>query len=244
MLEATLTGATLRPLTRRVSWAQQSMPGRSPYWHLQRCGSQHRDERGCADKLGFVADGMYELLADNVPADRIGALIAHPALWRKMAKLRNGHHERQYAADRAGGRGEVGEALHDGAPFTGGNTCKAVLGDWRNYLFGVRRTSPCASCPRASWAATYRSACWSTHAATLCLRGPRASARLKASRSPSRCSRLHTCSAGLSRAVTRVPASNHGSRRVPAIIHDALLHAAPTRSRRRAIGGALFQQEG
>lgn len=45
---------------------------------------------GAPANWDFLADAVYELLADNVPEEEIGAFIANPALWKVMAKLKTG----------------------------------------------------------------------------------------------------------------------------------------------------------
>jgi HK97 family phage major capsid protein len=83
----------------------------------------------------FLADGMYELMVDNVPAASIGAMIGHPKIWQHMTKLK----------DSAGNPLQVPEDLAKlpklwttAAPFDG-TTAKAVIGNWSDYLFGVRQ---------------------------------------------------------------------------------------------------------
>src|SRR5207237_478061 len=45
---------------------------------------------GAPSNWDWLVDAIYTLLASNVPQDQIGALIGHPALWKKMRKLKSG----------------------------------------------------------------------------------------------------------------------------------------------------------
>jgi HK97 family phage major capsid protein len=45
---------------------------------------------GAPANWDFLADAMYELLADNVPEEEVGSFIANPALWKVMAKKKTG----------------------------------------------------------------------------------------------------------------------------------------------------------
>lgn len=86
-----------------------------------------------------VVDGIYELLADNVPMESIGALIAHPALWKKMRKLKTGISGDNTPLTMPDEVAKMRKLWTTAAPFTGGNTCSAAIADWRDLLYGVRK---------------------------------------------------------------------------------------------------------
>lgn len=86
----------------------------------------------------FVVDGAYELLSRNVPISRIGALIAHPALWKKMTKLKTGLSGDATPLVMPEAVARVPKLWTTSAPLSGG-TAKAVMGAWGDLLFGVRK---------------------------------------------------------------------------------------------------------
>lgn len=93
---------------------------------------------GAPTSWDWAVDAMYELLADNVPQERIGALIGHPAIWKFMRKLKTG-----IASDNTplSMPDEVAKLLKlwtTSAPLDG-STAKAVIGDWSNLLWGIRQ---------------------------------------------------------------------------------------------------------
>lgn len=83
----------------------------------------------------FAVDGMYELMLDNIPMTSIGALIGHPALWRCMAKIKDSNaNPLTVPAEVA----QLRKLWTTTAPLDG-STAQAVIGDWRDLLFGVRK---------------------------------------------------------------------------------------------------------
>lgn len=94
---------------------------------------------GAPTNWDFAVDGMYELMADNVPMERIGALIAHPAVWKKMRKLKTGIASDQTALTMPAEVAALPKLWTTAAPLTGGTTAKGVIADWRDLVFGVRK---------------------------------------------------------------------------------------------------------
>ena len=94
---------------------------------------------GAPTSWDWVVDGMYELLADNVAIDDIGALIAHPAVWKKMRKLKTGLASDNTPLIAPPEVAALPKLWTTGAPLTGGTTAQAIIGDWRSLLFGVRK---------------------------------------------------------------------------------------------------------
>lgn len=94
---------------------------------------------GAPTSWDFLVDGVYELLADNVPADRIGAFIAHPALWKKMAKLKTGITNDMTALQAPVEVAAIPKLWTTAAPLTSGTTAAGIIADWRDLIFGVRK---------------------------------------------------------------------------------------------------------
>lgn len=94
---------------------------------------------GAPTTWDFLTDGMYELMADNVPMDRIGALVAHPALWKKMRKLKTGITNDNTPLTMPAEIAALPKLWTTAAPLTGGTTATGIIGDWRDLLFGVRK---------------------------------------------------------------------------------------------------------
>lgn len=89
---------------------------------------------GAPTSWDFVVDGMYELMADNVPQELIGATIGHPALWRKMRKLKTG-----LSGDNTPLTMPAEVAALPKLWTTAAPTDKAVVANWRDLVMGVRR---------------------------------------------------------------------------------------------------------
>lgn len=93
---------------------------------------------GAPTSWDYVVDGMYELLADNVPMESIGAMIGHPAIWKKMRKLKTGISGDNTPLTMPAEVAALPKLWTTGAPLAAG-TAKAIIGDWRDLLFGVRQ---------------------------------------------------------------------------------------------------------
>lgn len=94
---------------------------------------------GAPTTWDFLTDGMYELMADNVPMDRIGAFIAHPAVWKKMRKLKTGITNDNTPLTMPQEIAALPKLWSTAAPLTGGTTASGIIADWRDLLFGVRQ---------------------------------------------------------------------------------------------------------
>ncbi|MCB1995335.1 MAG: phage major capsid protein [Burkholderiaceae bacterium] len=82
----------------------------------------------------FAIDGMYELLADNVPMANIGALVANPVLWKHMAKLKTGLADDNTPLMPPSEVSSMPKLWTTAAP-----TGTAMIADWRDLMFGVRK---------------------------------------------------------------------------------------------------------
>lgn len=94
---------------------------------------------GAPTSWDFLADGMYELLLDNVPADRIGAFVCHPAIWKKMVKLKSGITNDKTSLILPPELAAIPKLWTTAAPLTGGTTCNGIIADWRDLIFGIRK---------------------------------------------------------------------------------------------------------
>lgn len=94
---------------------------------------------GAPTSWDFLVDGMYELAADNVPMDRIGAFIAHPAVWKKMRKLKTGITNDNTPLTMPEEIARLPKLWTTAAPLAGGTTAAGIIADWRDLLFGVRK---------------------------------------------------------------------------------------------------------
>lgn len=101
ILESTITSAMANAIDSAGINGVTLNAGAAPSGLVDLVGRNAVTGIGAPTTWDFLTDGMYELMADNVPMDRIGALVAHPALWRKMRKLKTRHHQRQHAVDHA-----------------------------------------------------------------------------------------------------------------------------------------------
>ncbi len=93
---------------------------------------------GAPTSWDFLVDGMYELMVDNVPMEGIGALVAHPALWKKMRKLKTGITNDNTPLTMPDEVAKLRKLWSTAAPLSGGSAT-GVIADWRDLLFGVRQ---------------------------------------------------------------------------------------------------------
>jgi HK97 family phage major capsid protein len=94
---------------------------------------------GAPTSWDFLVDGMYELMADNVAAESIGAFIAHPAVWKKMRKLKTGITNDNTPLTMPAEVQALPKLWTTAAPLTGGTTAKGIVADLRDLMFGVRQ---------------------------------------------------------------------------------------------------------
>lgn len=95
---------------------------------------------GAPTNWDFLVDAIYTLMASNVPMDQIGAFIAHPAVWKKMRKLKTGLSGDNTPLEEPDEIQSLPKLWTTAAPFTSGTTCSGVIGNWRDLLFGVRKS--------------------------------------------------------------------------------------------------------
>lgn len=93
---------------------------------------------GAPTSWDFLVDGMYELMLDNVPAENIGAFIAHPAVWKKMRRLKTGITNDNTPLTMPEEIRALPKLWTTAAPLVGGTTAAGIIADWRDLIFGVR----------------------------------------------------------------------------------------------------------
>lgn len=139
ILEGTITRAMANAIDSAGLNGVTVDAGAAPSGIVNLSGRNSVTSIGAPTSWDFAIDGMYELLADNVPADRIGALIAHPALWKKMAKLKTGISSDKTTLVMPDEVAKLPKLWTTAAPLTGGTTATGIIADWRDLLFGVRK---------------------------------------------------------------------------------------------------------
>lgn len=94
---------------------------------------------GAPTSWNYLLDGLYELMADNVALENVGAFIAHPAVWKKMAKLKTGISSDLTTLVQPPEVAALKKLYTTAAPLTGGTTASGIIADWRDLIFGVRK---------------------------------------------------------------------------------------------------------
>ncbi len=93
---------------------------------------------GAPKNWDFLSDAMYELLLDNVAQPDIGALIAHPSVWRTMCQIKSGITNDNTSLLAPAEVAILPKLWTTAAPLTAG-TATGIVGNWRDLLFGVRQ---------------------------------------------------------------------------------------------------------
>ena len=94
---------------------------------------------GAPTSWDFMVDGMYELAADNVPMENIGAFIAHPSVWKKMRKLKTGITNDNTPLTMPEEVKALPKLWTTSAPLESGTTASGIIADWRDLIMGVRK---------------------------------------------------------------------------------------------------------
>jgi HK97 family phage major capsid protein len=69
----------------------------------------------------------------------VGAIIGHPAYWRKLRKLKTGLTSDQTTLVPPPDVAKLERLSTTAAPLAGGTTAKAILGNWSDCIIGVRK---------------------------------------------------------------------------------------------------------
>ena len=93
---------------------------------------------GAPTNWDHLIDAYYELMLDDVAEADIGAMIGHPAHFRKMAKLKTGLSGDNSPLPLPDAVARIPRLWTTAAPLAAGSA-KAIIGNWRDYLFGVRQ---------------------------------------------------------------------------------------------------------
>lgn len=93
---------------------------------------------GAPTSWDYVVDGMYQLMLSNVPMERIGGLVAHPAVFKTMRKLKTGISSDKTSLVAPPEVQALPKYFTTSAPLVS-TTASAVIADWRDLLFGVRK---------------------------------------------------------------------------------------------------------
>ena len=93
---------------------------------------------GAPTSWDFVVDGMYELLLDNVPQENIGALVGHPAVWKKLRKLKTGISSDNTPLTMPAEVAALPKYWTTAAPLSA-STAKCVMGNWADMIMGIRQ---------------------------------------------------------------------------------------------------------
>lgn len=94
---------------------------------------------GAPTSWDFLVDGMYELAADDVDMANIGAFVAHPAVWKKMRKLKSGITNDNTPLTMPQEIAALPKLWTTAAPLTSGTTASGIIADWRDLIMGVRK---------------------------------------------------------------------------------------------------------
>lgn len=94
---------------------------------------------GAPTNFDFILDGLYKLAEDNVDISKVGAMIGHPKLWRKLTGLKTGISGDQTTLAMPAEVARVPHIWSTAAPLSGGTTATAMLADWSDLLWGIRK---------------------------------------------------------------------------------------------------------
>lgn len=139
ILQSTITSAMAHAIDDAGLNGVTVNAGAAPSGILSLTGRNSVTSIGAPTSWDFAIDGMYELLVDNVSAENIGALVAHPAVWKKLAKLKSGITNDNTPLVMPDAVAKLPKLWTTAAPLTGGTTATGMIADWRDLLFGVRK---------------------------------------------------------------------------------------------------------
>jgi len=139
ILSSTITNAMAGAIDRAGLVGVTVDAGAAPSGVMNMSGRNKVLTIGAPTSWDFLVDGMYELMLDNVAAENIGAFIAHPAVWKKMRKLKSGITNDNTSLTMPQEIAALPKLWTTAAPLTGGTTASGIIADWRNLIFGVRQ---------------------------------------------------------------------------------------------------------
>ena len=139
ILQQTITSSMANAIDSAGLIGVETDAGAAPSGIINLSGRNSVTSIGAPTTWDFLVDGMYELMLDNVPAENIGAFIAHPSVWKKMRKLKTGIASDNTPLTMPEEVKILQKLWTTAAPLTGGTTATGVIGDWRDLIFGVRK---------------------------------------------------------------------------------------------------------
>ncbi|TAN84041.1 MAG: phage major capsid protein [Gallionella sp.] len=139
ILQSTITNSMAAAIDRAGLVGTTTNAGAAPSGIMDLANRNSVTSIGAPTDWDFLVDGMYELAADNVPMENIGAFIAHPAVWKKMRKLKTGITNDNTPLTMPAEIAALPKLWTTSAPLTGGTTASGIIADWRDLIFGVRK---------------------------------------------------------------------------------------------------------
>lgn len=139
ILQSTITNAMSAAIDRAGLVGTSTDAGAAPSGIMNLANRNSVTAIGAPTDWDFLVDGMYELAADNVSLDNIGAFIAHPAVWKKMRKLKTGIASDNTPLTMPAEVEALPKLWTTAAPLTGGTTASGIIADWRDLILGVRK---------------------------------------------------------------------------------------------------------
>jgi HK97 family phage major capsid protein len=139
ILQSTLTQALAHEIDRAGLVGSTTDAAAAPSGIMNLGGRNTVTSIGAPTSWDFLVDGMYELLVDKVPMENIGAFIAHPAVWKKMRKLKTGIASDNTPLQQPDEIARLAKLWTTAAPLTGGTTAKGIIANWSDLLFGMRQ---------------------------------------------------------------------------------------------------------
>ncbi|OGI41826.1 MAG: hypothetical protein A2150_00485 [Candidatus Muproteobacteria bacterium RBG_16_64_11] len=138
MLQTTITNAMASAIDSAGLVGVTTDAGAAPSGVMNLADRNTVTSIGAPTSWDWVVDGQYELMLDNVPMENIGALIAHPAVYKKMRKLKTGITNDNTPLTMPAEVAALPKLWTTAAPLTGGTTASGIIADWRDLIFGIR----------------------------------------------------------------------------------------------------------
>ena len=139
VLQSTITSAMSQKIDETGLVGETVNAGAAPDGVFNLSGRNTVTGIGAPTTWDYLIDGMYELMVDDVPAEQIGAFIAHPGVWKKMAKLKTGITSDNTSLVPPTEVAALPKRWTTAAPLTGGTATSGIVGKWDDLLFGVRK---------------------------------------------------------------------------------------------------------
>jgi HK97 family phage major capsid protein len=136
ILETTITKAMANAIDSAGINGVTVDAGAAPSGIINMTGRSKVTSIGAPTSWDFVTDGMYQLMLNNTT--NIGALVAHPILWKKMRKLKTGITSDNTPLSAPAEIAALPKLWTTAAPLAT-STATGIIADWRDLLFGVRQ---------------------------------------------------------------------------------------------------------